>query len=97
MIKLPRDVRRGLTEDVRDAMGLLNSQIGYVYLVDSGAKIRWAGSGDAWDGEVAGLNAAIVRLVEEERSALSSKLLGPPAPKRETAVSDNMQKAAAVA
>jgi mitochondrial ATPase complex subunit ATP10 len=68
LIQLPRDIRKGLTEDVRDAMGLLNSQVGYVYLVDSSAKIRWAGSGDAWDGEVAGMNAAIERLVEEERS-----------------------------
>ena len=68
MIQLPRDVRRGLTEDVRDAMGLLNSQVGYVYLVDSSAKIRWAGSGDAWEGEVAGLNSAIQRLLEEESS-----------------------------
>lgn len=69
VIQLPRDIRKGLTEDVRDAMGLLNSQVGYVYLVDSEARIRWAGSGDAWDGEVAGMNAAIQRLLEEERSS----------------------------
>jgi mitochondrial ATPase complex subunit ATP10 len=74
MIKLPRDIKPGLREEVRDAMGLLNAQVGYVYLVDSNAKIRWAGSGDAWEGEVAGLNAAIVRLVEEEKA--SSKATG---------------------
>lgn len=72
MIRLPRDIKKGLTEDVRDAMGLLNSQIGYVYLVDSSAKIRWAGSGDAWPGEVEGLNGAIQRLVEEERALVKS-------------------------
>lgn len=66
--KLPRDIRKGLTEDIRDAMGLLNSQVGYVYLLDSGCRIRWAGSGHAWEGEVDGLNAAIKRLLQEEIS-----------------------------
>ncbi|RMZ85260.1 hypothetical protein DV738_g152, partial [Chaetothyriales sp. CBS 135597] len=68
MIKLPRDIRRGLSDETRDAMGLLNSAVGYVYLVDSSCKIRWAGSGHAWDGEVAGLNAAVGRLIEEEKA-----------------------------
>ncbi|KAK5053958.1 hypothetical protein LTR84_001920 [Exophiala bonariae] len=72
MVKLPRDIRRGLTDDVRDAMGLLNSQVGYVYLVDSSCKIRWAGSGHAWAGEVDGLNAAVQRLVKEELKLRSS-------------------------
>jgi hypothetical protein len=53
-------------------MGLLNSQVGYVYLVDSSCKIRWAGSGHAWEGEVAGLNAAVQRLVQEEQKLQSS-------------------------
>jgi mitochondrial ATPase complex subunit ATP10 len=68
MIKLPRDIRRGLTDEVRDAMGLLNSQVGYVYLIDSSCKIRWAGSGHAWEGEVDGLNAAVQRLLQEEET-----------------------------
>lgn len=68
MIKLPRDIRRGLSDDIRDAMGLLNSQVGYVYLVDSSCKIRWAGSGHAWEGEVEGLNACLQRLIQEERA-----------------------------
>ncbi|EXJ85925.1 hypothetical protein A1O1_06294 [Capronia coronata CBS 617.96] len=72
MIKLPRDIRRGLSDDVRDAMGLLNSQVGYVYLVDSSCKIRWAGSGHAWEGEVDGLNAVLQRLIQEERALQSS-------------------------
>lgn len=66
MVKLPRDVRRGLTEEIRDAMGLLNSNVGYVYLVDSDCRIRWAASGDAWEGEVSGMNGAIQRLLQEE-------------------------------
>ena len=68
LVKLPRDVRKGLDEETRDAMGLLNSNVGYVYLVDSDCKIRWAGSGDAWEGEVAGLNGAVQRLLQEEKS-----------------------------
>lgn len=68
MIKLPRDIRLGLTDDVRDAMGLLNAQVGYVYLVDSSCKIRWAGSGHAWEGEVESLNAALQRLIQEEET-----------------------------
>ncbi|RMZ79261.1 hypothetical protein DV737_g3539, partial [Chaetothyriales sp. CBS 132003] len=69
MIKLPRDIRRGLSDETRDAMGLLNSSVGYVYLVDSSCKIRWAGSGHAWDGEVAGLNSAVGRLIQEEKTS----------------------------
>jgi len=53
-------------------LSLLNSQVGYVYLVDSSCKIRWAGSGHAWEGEVAGLNAAVQRLVQEEQKLQSS-------------------------
>jgi mitochondrial ATPase complex subunit ATP10 len=67
MVKLARDVGRGLTEDVRDAMGFLNSQVGYVYLLDTECRIRWAGSGHAWKGEVEWLNMGIKRLVEEAK------------------------------
>ncbi|KAL2423372.1 hypothetical protein ABEF95_002548 [Exophiala dermatitidis] len=89
MIKLPRDIRRGLTDDVRDAMGLLNSQVGYVYLVDSSCKIRWAGSGHAWEGEVDGLNSALQRLVQEENALQSSPALtSSVAPKHRTAATN---------
>ncbi|KAK5946491.1 Mitochondrial ATPase complex subunit atp10 [Knufia obscura] len=65
MIKLPRDVRLGLSDDVRDAMGFLNTQVGYVYLLDADCKIRWAGSGHAWKEELESLNGGIRRLIEE--------------------------------
>lgn len=68
MVKLPRDVRLGLTDDVRDAMGFLNTQVGYVYLLDQDCKIRWAGSGHAWPGETDNLNNGVQRLLEEFRS-----------------------------
>jgi ATPase complex subunit ATP10 len=69
MVKLARDVGKGLSEDVRDAMGLLNSQVGYVYLVDTECRIRWAGSGNAWKGEADWLNTGIRRLLDEAREA----------------------------
>lgn len=65
LVKLPRDIRRGLSDDVRDAMGFLNTQVGYVYLLDADCKIRWAGSADAQPQEIESLNAGIKRLVEE--------------------------------
>ena len=68
MVRLAKDLGRGLTEDIRDAMGLLNSQVGYVYLLDPECRIRWAGSGYAWPGEVDSLNAGIKRLLEEAKA-----------------------------
>ncbi len=64
-VRLGRDTGKGLTEDVRDAMGLLNSQVGYVYLLDPDCRIRWAGSGHAWEGETKSLNAGVKRLIQE--------------------------------
>ncbi|KAA6410937.1 MAG: F1F0 ATP synthase assembly protein [Lasallia pustulata] len=58
-------VRRGVTEEMRDDVGWINSKVGYVYLVDRECKIRWAGSGRAEAGEKAGLVAGVRRLVEE--------------------------------
>ena len=75
MVKLPRDVGKGLSEEVRDAMGLLNSQVGYVYLVDRDCRIRWAGSGHAWNREVDSLNNGVKKLLGEATlgdSAVSS-------------------------
>ena len=65
MIKLPRDVRRGLTDEIRDAMGFLNTQVGYVYLLDPDCRIRWAGSGNAFKEEVESLNNGIKRLIAD--------------------------------
>ena len=79
-IKLPRDIRRGLNDETRDAIGLLNSQVGYVYLVDTSCKIRWAGSGHAWEGEVDGLNAAVQRLLQEEEKLRQTPPVPVPSP-----------------
>ncbi|KAK0737624.1 ATP10 protein-domain-containing protein [Apiosordaria backusii] len=40
-------VRKGITDEIRESVGLLNSKVGYTYLVDHQCRIRWAGSGSA--------------------------------------------------
>lgn len=74
-VRMGRDTGKGLTEDIRDAMGLLNSQVGYVYLLDMECRIRWAGSGHAWEGENQSLNAGVERLVKEAKETKDGKTL----------------------
>lgn len=57
-------VSRGLTDNVRSYMGYVNRKVGYVYLVDWKCRIRWAGSGEAEEGEKEGLAAGAKRLLE---------------------------------
>ena len=52
----------------------LNTQVGYVYLLDTECRIRWAGSGDAWKGEVDWLNAGIKRLLEDMKPVPKTRL-----------------------
>ncbi|KAH8197879.1 hypothetical protein TruAng_007978 [Truncatella angustata] len=60
-------VRRGVSEEVREGIGMLNSKVGYVYLLDSECRIRWAGSGYAEDHERTGLVKGLQRLLDEEK------------------------------
>jgi len=71
-------VRRGITEEIRDAVGLLNSKVGYVYLLDGDCRIRWAGSGIAEGDEKEGLVKATKRLIDEARAKRLAKLRMPP-------------------
>lgn len=57
-------VRRGITDNIRECIGLLNSKVGYTYLVDHHCRIRWAGSGNSTPEEIEGLNRGLVRLVQ---------------------------------
>ena len=61
-------VRRGVTEELRDDIGLLNSKVGYVYLVDKECKIRWAGSGRAEAGEKKALVQGVKKLLDEPKT-----------------------------
>ena len=58
-------VRRGMTDELREGLGMRNSKVGYVYLVDSECRIRWAGSGPAGEGEMESLVKGVIRLVGE--------------------------------
>lgn len=58
-------IRRGMTAELRTDIGIYNSQVGYVYLLDSNCRIRWAGSGPADHGERQSLVRGALKLVEE--------------------------------
>lgn len=77
--KLPKEqhsryflVQKGLTESLKEAIGMMNSKVGYVYLVDSECRIRWAGSGPAEAVELDALNAGVRKLIAERKSDLAS-------------------------
>ncbi|KAG9186850.1 hypothetical protein G6011_09958 [Alternaria panax] len=58
-------VKRGVSERIRETIGLLNGRVGYVYLVDQDCKIRWAGSGDAEGTEMEDMNRGFAKMVSE--------------------------------
>ena len=59
-------VRRGVSDEIREALGYLNSKVGYTYLLDSECRIRWAGSGSSQADEREGLVRALQRVLDEE-------------------------------
>lgn len=65
-------VRRGISEEIRESIGYLNSKVGYVYLVDGDCKIRWAGSGPARPGEVDSLAKGMAKLMDEWKKGVWS-------------------------
>jgi ATPase complex subunit ATP10 len=54
---------RQIPDSVVEEIGILNSRVGYVYLVDQECKIRWAGCADANEGEKEALNKGAETLV----------------------------------
>lgn len=58
-------VRRGITDDIRESIGLLNSKVGYTYLVDQHCRIRWAGSGTCLPEERESLAKGLRRIVAD--------------------------------
>lgn len=82
--KVPRErhpryflIRKGLSDDLKDAIALLNRKVGYVYLVDGECKIRWAGSGVATAEEKESMVHCLRRLL------LETKKLGGAGPEKE--------------
>lgn len=47
---------------------MINSKVGYVYLLDEKCKVRWAGSSIAEPGELESLNKGVMKLIEERAS-----------------------------
>ncbi|KAF2228745.1 mitochondrial ATPase complex subunit ATP10, partial [Viridothelium virens] len=60
-------VRKGITDQIRESIGLLNSKVGYVYLVDVDCKIRWAGSGPSWPEERETIVKGLQKMILEAR------------------------------
>ncbi|KAG6019553.1 hypothetical protein E4U41_003175 [Claviceps citrina] len=60
-------VQRGMTDLIRESIGLLNSKVGYTYLVDHHCRIRWAGSGSSRPEEKDSLAKGLARMVDEIR------------------------------
>ncbi|OCL04635.1 hypothetical protein AOQ84DRAFT_380396 [Glonium stellatum] len=58
-------IRKGISESIRETIGLLNGRVGYVYLLDQDCRIRWAASGNAEGDEKVNLTRGLKRLVEE--------------------------------
>lgn len=60
-------VRRGVSDVMKEAIGILNNVVGYVYLVDGQNRIRWAGCANAEDWERESMVKGLKRLVAEAR------------------------------
>ncbi|KAI0508392.1 ATP10 protein-domain-containing protein [Xylaria bambusicola] len=66
-------VRKGVSEEIREGIGLLNSKVGYTYLLDPDCRIRWAGSGPSEDHEREGLVKGLERLLAEKASNMKKR------------------------
>ncbi|KAJ5279818.1 hypothetical protein N7478_005190 [Penicillium angulare] len=61
-------VEKGFNETLREAIGMVNTYVGYVYLVDADCRIRWAGSGPAHPEELESMHTALEKLIAEQKS-----------------------------
>ena len=70
-------VKRGVTDEIRRAIAQRNGKVGYIYLVDWKCRIRWAGSGDAYEGERESLIAGCRRLIEAWKAEQKNESIRP--------------------
>lgn len=68
-------VTKGFVDWLKEAIGIINGKVGYVYLLDENCRIRWAGSGPAEEGELEGLNNGIRKLVAEKKRSSDPQTL----------------------
>ncbi|KAK6442914.1 Mitochondrial ATPase complex subunit atp10 [Oleoguttula sp. CCFEE 5521] len=66
-------VYKGVTEMIKEALGLINDKTGYVYLVDHECRIRWAGSALAEPHEKESMVRGLRRLVQEASVPIDEK------------------------
>lgn len=66
-------VQKGFSELLKEAVGMMNSKVGYVYLVDDACRIRWAGSGPAEPEELETLNNGLQKLIAEKKTSLEAE------------------------
>ncbi|KAK3051624.1 Mitochondrial ATPase complex subunit atp10 [Extremus antarcticus] len=66
-------VRRGFSDVLKEALGVMNEKAGYVYLVDQELRIRWAGSAIAEEHERESLVRGVRKLVLEARGVRETK------------------------
>ena len=82
-------VRRGFSDVLKEALGVVNEKAGYVYLVDLQSRIRWAGSAIADEHEKESLVRGVRKLVQEARGQRQTKK-----EKLESAVSEVVEEEA---
>lgn len=58
-------ITKGFEEPLREAIGMLNSKVGYTYLLDRQCRIRWAASANALPEEKSSLVKGVRRLLDE--------------------------------
>lgn len=66
-------VSKGITDEIREATGLWNSKVGYIFLVDAACRIRWAASGDARPDEKEVLPWGVKKLSDELEKVQASE------------------------
>ena len=76
-------VRRGVSDLMKEAIGMLNDKGGYVYLLDPECRIRWAGSAEAEEKERKSLVEGLRRLVKEARTPKEKRVRVDPVERKE--------------
>lgn len=59
-------VSKGVTNEIRETIGLINAMVGYVYILDENCRIRWAACADASQEEKDTLARHFKKLIEEK-------------------------------
>lgn len=66
-------IRKGVSDRIRETIGMLNGRIGYVYLIDENCKIRWAACADAEGTEKEDLMRGLEKLIREFKLSKTKK------------------------